>query len=133
LPLNSVWLQHVCIPLERLHRQLPHLPTTKTTATTNCLFRHQTSAKSSYTLTRKRRCKIGSATDENNSCGFHNSIVTDFINALPGNSSANTYRGNNRRETVFSMESAPRPLRFNGSVNKPQQQTVFCVVRAAVG
>jgi hypothetical protein len=32
-------------------------------------------------------------------------IVTDLINALPGNSSVNTNRGNNRRETVFSMPS----------------------------
>jgi hypothetical protein len=29
-------------------------------------------------------------------------IVTDLINALPGNSSVNTNTGNNRRETAFS-------------------------------
>jgi hypothetical protein len=34
-------------------------------------------------------------------------IVTDLINALPGNSSVNTNTGNNRRETVFSLRSAP--------------------------
>jgi hypothetical protein len=34
-------------------------------------------------------------------------IVTDLINALPGDSSVITNRGNNRRETVFSMWSAP--------------------------
>jgi hypothetical protein len=33
--------------------------------------------------------------------------VTNLINALPGNSSVNTNTGNNRRETVFSMGSAP--------------------------
>jgi hypothetical protein len=31
-----------------------------------------------------------------------------LINALPGNNFANTKIGNNRRETVFSMRSAPR-------------------------
>jgi hypothetical protein len=36
-----------------------------------------------------------------------NNIVTNFISALPGNSSVNTNRGNNRREIVFSMRSAP--------------------------
>jgi hypothetical protein len=34
-------------------------------------------------------------------------IVTDLINALPGNSSVNTNRGNNRKENVFYMRSAP--------------------------
>jgi hypothetical protein len=37
----------------------------------------------------------------------HHYIVTDLINALPGNSSVNTNTGNNRKETVFSMWSAP--------------------------
>jgi hypothetical protein len=32
-------------------------------------------------------------------------IVTDLINALPGNSFVNTNTCNNRRETVFSMRS----------------------------
>jgi hypothetical protein len=31
----------------------------------------------------------------------------DFINALPGNSFVNTNTGNNRREAVFSVRSAP--------------------------
>jgi hypothetical protein len=35
-------------------------------------------------------------------CSVHN-IVTDLINALPGNSSVNTNWDNNRREIVFSM------------------------------
>jgi hypothetical protein len=34
-------------------------------------------------------------------------IVMDLINVLLGNSFVNTNRGNNRRETVFSMSSAP--------------------------
>jgi hypothetical protein len=41
-------------------------------------------------------------------------IVTDLINALPGNSSVNKNRGN-RRETVFSMSSAPSNSRNGDS------------------
>jgi hypothetical protein len=37
---------------------------------------------------------------------YHEDIVTDLINPLPGNSFVNTYTGNNRRETVFSMLAA---------------------------
>jgi hypothetical protein len=39
--------------------------------------------------------------------GHEQNIVTDFINALPGNSFVNTNTGNNKRKTVFSMRSAP--------------------------
>jgi hypothetical protein len=35
------------------------------------------------------------------------SIVTDLIKALPGNSSVNMNTDNNRKETLFSMQSAP--------------------------
>jgi hypothetical protein len=54
------------------------------------------------------------------------SIVTDLINALPGNSSINTVQHVVIDEAVFSMSSAPsssgttglyNPLLGNGSVN----------------
>jgi hypothetical protein len=53
-------------------------------------------------------------------------IVTDFINALPGNSSVNTVEQATIDEAVFSMSSAPSssgttelciPFLSNGSVN----------------
>jgi hypothetical protein len=53
-------------------------------------------------------------------------IVTDLINALPGNSSANTVQHAMIDEAVFSMSSAPsrggtmalcNPFLGNGSVN----------------
>jgi hypothetical protein len=37
------------------------------------------------------------------SSGIHLNIVTDLINALPGNSFVNTNTGNNRRKTVFFL------------------------------
>jgi hypothetical protein len=37
-------------------------------------------------------------------------IVTDLINALPGNSSVNTVQHATIDEAVFSMSSAPRPV-----------------------
>jgi hypothetical protein len=62
--------------------------------------------------------------------------VTGLINALPGNSSVNTNRGNDRRETVFyairseqNNEDVGRLLPGNAAVNiYPQQrETVFSV------
>jgi hypothetical protein len=53
-------------------------------------------------------------------------IVTDLINALPGNSSANTVQHATIDEAMFSMPSAPsiggtkglyNPFISNGSVN----------------
>jgi WD40 repeat protein len=61
-------------------------------------------------------------------CGldsFGDSILTVFINALPGNSSVNTVQNSTIDEAVFSMSSAPRsggttglcnPLLGNGSL-----------------
>jgi hypothetical protein len=67
-------------------------------------------------------------------------VVRNLINALSGNSSVNANRGNNRRETVFSMRFAPSKrtniyiyigslLPGNAAVNMhPQQwETVFSV------
>jgi hypothetical protein len=63
-------------------------------------------------------------------------VVTDFINALPGNSFINTSAGNNRRETVMYMRSTPSKstdvgslLSGNAALNiHPQQwETVFSV------
>jgi hypothetical protein len=57
---------------------------------------------------------------------IHFNIVTDLINALPGNSSVNTIQHATIDEAVFSMSSAPssggktelcNPLLGNGSVN----------------
>jgi hypothetical protein len=64
------------------------------------------------------------------------SIVTDLVNALPGNSSVNTNRGKYRRENVFYTVSAEqkhgdieRLLPGNAAVNMhPQQrETVLSV------
>jgi hypothetical protein len=38
---------------------------------------------------------------------FSYDTVTDFIKALPGNSFLNTNIGNSRRETMYSVRSAP--------------------------
>jgi hypothetical protein len=65
---------------------------------------------------------------------FH--IVTDLINALPGNSSVNTKRDNHRRETLFYAVRAEQEhggigslLSGNAAVNmRPQEwETVFSV------
>jgi hypothetical protein len=57
-------------------------------------------AYSSLDLTKQNTASAGNDNNNNNN-------VTDLINALPGNSSVNTNRGNNRRETVFPMRSVP--------------------------
>jgi hypothetical protein len=41
-------------------------------------------------------------------CSEH--IVTDLINALPGNNSVNTVQHITEDEDVFSVPSAPRPV-----------------------
>jgi hypothetical protein len=55
----------------------------------------------------------------------------NLISALPGNSSVNTNRGNNRRETVFSMRSASGksalPGNAAGNMHPQQLKTVFSV------
>jgi hypothetical protein len=55
----------------------------------------------------------------------------DLLNALPDNSSINMNTSNNRRETVFSMQSALRPLLCDARFKN--REYVFCGIRAESG
>jgi hypothetical protein len=53
-------------------------------------------------------------------------IVTDLINALPGNSSVNTVQHATIEEAVFSVDSTDAPIDWLDSVH------VICVYRRSV-
>jgi hypothetical protein len=48
---------------------------------------------------------------------YRENILTDLINALPGNSSVNAVQHATIVEAVFSMSSAPILVIYNGSIN----------------
>jgi hypothetical protein len=64
------------------------------------------------TVIRKRASKCCSRVDLT---GMSLYIVKALINALPGNSSVNTNRDNNRKETEFSMLFAPSKSTYLGN------------------
>jgi hypothetical protein len=51
-------------------------------------------------------------------------IVTDFINALPGNSSVDTVQQATKEEAVFSVDSADAPI---DGVDSDHVICVYCV------